>query len=191
MRLILAAIAIALLALCVAPASAQNAPPPGTGAAVSDGQGNATTQQASETPIQDKQVTGSGENGKPKAYWTFKTPYEFWLTGLTIALLATALVVLTVMAWRSGFSIDYTRTFVIVVIIFAALFLIAAGYSDVQAAPVYALLGTITGYIFGRASPAPGTPPPADPTGTGAGQTAATPPVTGAEQPARGAAYPQ
>jgi hypothetical protein len=149
-----------IVMLGAAPAIAQNIPPPTT---TSD-QTAATTLQASETPVEGARVRGTGENGKPQAYWTFKTPYEFWLTGLTIALLGVTLAALTIVAWRTGFTTDFTRTFVIIVIIFAAIFMIAAGYSDIQAAPVYGLLGTMTGYIFGRSTAPPnGTPGGAQP----------------------------
>lgn len=36
------------------------------------------------------------------------------------------------------------------VILFAALFLVVAGYSDKQIAPVMGLLGTIAGYLLGK-----------------------------------------
>ena len=36
------------------------------------------------------------------------------------------------------------------IVISAALFLVVAGYSDQQVAPVFALLGAIAGYLFGR-----------------------------------------
>ena len=88
----------------------------------------------------------------PQAYVTYKTPYEFYLTGLTVAIMAMATILLCVMALRSAITPDFTRTFVIIVVVFASLFLITAGYSDKQAAPVYSLLGTIVGYIFGRMS---------------------------------------
>ena len=42
------------------------------------------------------------------------------------------------------------RTFGILVIIFAAVFLVIAGYSDTQITPVIGLLGTIAGYLLGR-----------------------------------------
>jgi hypothetical protein len=39
-----------------------------------------------------------------------------------------------------------------VLIVFAALFLVVAGYSDSQIAPAFGLLGTIAGYLFGKSS---------------------------------------
>lgn len=86
----------------------------------------------------------------PQAYLTYKTPYEFWLTGMTVAIMVFSILLLCLMAWKSAITVDFTRTFTIIVVVFAALFLISAGYSDKQAAPVYSLLGTIIGYIFGR-----------------------------------------
>lgn len=45
---------------------------------------------------------------------------------------------------------DFVKLFAFVVVVFSAVFLITVGYSDTQTAPVYSLLGTIIGYIFGR-----------------------------------------
>jgi hypothetical protein len=67
-----------------------------------------------------------------------------------VAILLIALVILALVGRGAGLSVDFTKTFVLVIIIFAALFLITAGYSDQQAAPVYGILGTILGYLFGR-----------------------------------------
>ena len=47
------------------------------------------------------------------------------------------------------------RTFGILVIIFAAVFLVIAGYSDTQITPVIGLLGTIAGYLLGRKTDQP------------------------------------
>lgn len=86
----------------------------------------------------------------PTGWITFKTPFEQVIVIMTVATLAVTLLALMVMSWRTGMTPEFTRAFIVVVIVFAALFLIAAGYSDKQAAPVYALLGTIVGYIFGK-----------------------------------------
>ena len=52
------------------------------------------------------------------------------------------------------------RTFGIIVIIFAAVFLVIAGYSDTQITPVIGLLGTIAGYLLGRRIEPPTGPTP-------------------------------
>jgi hypothetical protein len=49
---------------------------------------------------------------------------------------------------------EFYRAFLILVVVFASLFLIVAGYTDTQTAPVFSLLGTIVGYIFGRSATA-------------------------------------
>lgn len=101
-----------------------------------------------------------------QAYLTFKTPYEFWLTGLAIALVVVMAAMLCLMAALGALTPEFYKAFLILVVVFAALFLIVAGYTDQQTAPVFSLLGTIAGYIFGRSSnsdPAnPPKPPPAD-----------------------------
>jgi len=52
-----------------------------------------------------------------------------------------------------GWDQEATRVFTISVIVTAGLFLITAGYSDQQIAPMFGLLGTIIGYLLGK-SPA-------------------------------------
>lgn len=119
--------------------------------ALSEQQIRAITNSPSQrVESRDETANPAQQPDAPRLYLTTKTPYEFWLTGLTIAVLAVSILALVVMAWQTGLTENFTRTFTIVVVIFAALFLISAGYTDKQAAPVYSLLGTIIGYIFGR-----------------------------------------
>ena len=79
----------------------------------------------------------------PKAYVTFKTPYEFFLCLITVALGIAMMLLLVVMYWRAGPSEEFIRAFIVITVIFAALFLIVAGYNEKQTAPVFGLLGTI------------------------------------------------
>jgi hypothetical protein len=52
---------------------------------------------------------------------------------------------------RSDKQIDaLLRPFATILIVVAAVFLIVAGYSEKQIAPVIGLLGTIAGYVLGR-----------------------------------------
>lgn len=88
-----------------------------------------------------------------RAYLTFKTPYEYYLSALAVAVLFGGIVVLTLLSWRTGFTQDFARTFTILVIIFAAIFLLTSGFSQEQTAPAYGLFGTALGYIFGRIAP--------------------------------------
>lgn len=86
---------------------------------------------------------------------TFKTPWEVWLTLLTAAMMGIAILVLSIVGWKANFSADFQRTFLIVIIIFASLYLIVAGYSDQQIAPVFSLFGAVVGYLFGKSDSRP------------------------------------
>jgi len=93
--------------------------------------------------------------GQPPAESRAWSSVEVWLA---IALLAFAIVVLIFQHLHLKSSkIEWTpeavtRFFGFPLIIFGALFLIVAGYSDQQVAPVFGLLGAIAGYLFGRTS---------------------------------------
>jgi len=103
---------------------------------------------------------------------TFKTPYEFFLCLITVALGIAALLLLAIMYGRRPPE-EFARVFTVSLVIFAALFLIVAGYNEKQTAPVFGLLGTVLGYIFGKVAspPASATPqnqaPPTNPTASG------------------------
>ncbi len=99
--------------------------------------------------LEGRQIS-TGLPDAPTGWITFKTPFEQVIVTMTVVTLAVTLLALMIMGWGKGMTPEFTRAFIVVVIVFAALFLIAAGYSDKQAAPVYALLGTIVGYIFGK-----------------------------------------
>lgn len=53
----------------------------------------------------------------------------------------------------SGWDQETSKLFAVAVIVTAGLFLITAGYSDQQIAPMFALLGTIVGYLLGKSQP--------------------------------------
>lgn len=94
-------------------------------------------------------LTSAEEPGQAP-YLTYKTPFEFFLTLLTAGLGVFLVLVLAWMARKTGITEPFVRAFMVVTIVFGALFLVVAGYSDEQTAPVFGLLGTIVGYIFGR-----------------------------------------
>lgn len=104
--------------------------------------------------------SSSGAGGR-QAHITYKTPYEFHLTTATVALGVLMAGLICVLSLRGVVHTEVLRTFLLVMIIFSALFLIVAGYSEKQTAPVFGLLGTILGYMFGRAvGPEQSTTPP-------------------------------
>ena len=51
---------------------------------------------------------------------------------------------------------EYVRLIGILLVIFGALFVMAAGWSKEHTAPVFGLLGTIAGFLLGRQSNSPG-----------------------------------
>lgn len=66
------------------------------------------------------------------------------LFGLLVILLATYLI-------RSGINTEAVlRIFGTILIIMVSVFLVVAGYTDTQIAPVMGLLGTIVGYLLGK-----------------------------------------
>lgn len=158
-----------LAALCATPAGAdapdtdrapivvaQAMPPAGNAApAPSDRVTNPAPPSSQIAPA----ASAQGEDG-PKAYLTFKTPYEFFLCLITVGLGIGTSLLLVLMYWRRGPTEDFIRAFIVVAVIFSALFLIVAGYNEKQTAPVFGLLGTILGYVFGKVQAAPDKPPP-------------------------------
>jgi hypothetical protein len=110
-------------------------------------------------PAPQTETTAAASKGEgteqPRAFITYKTPYEFFLCLLTLALAVFMASILCAISWRSGLTEEFIRSFIVLVVVFAALFLIVAGYSEKQTAPVFGLLGTVVGYVFGRMSLAP------------------------------------
>lgn len=134
-------------------------PPPATNAEV--------TPPANPPPS----AAGPPQASDGKIFYTTKHPWEIYLSGITIALLVFMSGLLVAFSWRTGFTSDFQKTFLLLTVVFAALFLIVAGYSDDQTAPVFSLLGAIVGYLFGRppsesttviVPPGPVTPPAPD-----------------------------
>jgi hypothetical protein len=62
--------------------------------------------------------------------------------------------------WRA----IYLRLIVLTIVVTAGLFVITAGYSQDQIAPMMGLLGTLVGYLLGRDTSSPAPEPPASTT---------------------------
>jgi len=88
------------------------------------------------------------KSGTHLAAWTPELVCKLSLGIGTFALLSFALVAFLI--WQKKNAEQVLRTFGILVVIFAAVFLVVAGYSDTQITPVIGLLGTIAGYLLGR-----------------------------------------
>ena len=88
-----------------------------------------------------------------------QTPESWWSTTnamtMSSVILAFGVVVLVLATFliRGGKSAESVlATFGTILIIVVAVFLVVAGYSDKQIAPVMGLLGTIAGYLLGKGS---------------------------------------
>lgn len=72
---------------------------------------------------------------------------------MSASVLVFGLTVICIAAWlikRGKTSGSILRVFGTILILVMAVFLVVAGYSDQQIAPVLGLLGTIAGYLLGR-----------------------------------------
>lgn len=131
------------------------------GGFLSFGDLRASAQQTNAPPAAAQQQTNQPPAGETKAgitkpgttaQITFKTPYELYLTGLTVILGIAFAILFCLIHWLGVADEGFARSYLVLVVVFAALFLIVAGYSQEQVAPVFGLLGSIIGYIFGRLS---------------------------------------
>jgi len=86
----------------------------------------------------------------PSTWWTAQNAMTISTVVLGFALVVLCLLTYLVVKKPSSDGEMILRVFGTVIIIFGALFLVVAGYSDNQMAPVMGLLGTIAGYLLGR-----------------------------------------
>jgi glycerol uptake facilitator-like aquaporin len=96
---------------------------------------------------QTTQTTETKSSSHPAA-WTPELVRQLSLGIGIFAILSFVLVAFLI--WKNKRAEQILRTFGILVIIFAAVFLVVAGYSDTQITPVIGLLGTVAGYLLGR-----------------------------------------
>src|SRR5947199_4671832 len=101
----------------------------------------------SARPVSTTEII-DGKGGTHPTGWTPELVCKLSLGIGIFAILSFALVALLI--WQKRSAEQILRTFGILVIIFAAVFLVIAGYSDTQITPVIGLLGTIAGYLLGR-----------------------------------------
>lgn len=85
-----------------------------------------------------------------KQWWTTQDAMTVSTVLLIFGFLAMVLVGQLLM--RDRRADDVLKTLGVILIIFATLFLVVAGYNDQQIAPVIGLYGTIAGYLLGRAA---------------------------------------
>jgi len=89
----------------------------------------------------------------PSTWWTTQNAMTISTVVLGFAFLVLCLLTYLVVKKPSSDGEMILRMFGTIIIIFGALFLIVAGYSETQMGPVMGLLGTIVGYLLGKAGP--------------------------------------
>jgi hypothetical protein len=104
-----------------------------------------TSAQMVPQPIDPKLPSGSG--------WT-TTEVALSLGVLAFGLLVMGLQVSVMFRAARPWDTDSTRIVGLTLVVVAGLFLITAGYSQDQIAPMVGLLGTVAGYLLGKSSPA-------------------------------------
>ena len=86
----------------------------------------------------------------PSTWWTTQNAMTISTVVLGFALLVLCLMTYLVVKKPSSDGEMILRVFGTVIIIFGALFLVVAGYTETQMGPVMGLLGTIAGYLLGK-----------------------------------------
>ncbi|MEX6508819.1 hypothetical protein [Jiella sp. M17.18] len=100
-------------------------------------------------PGDGKGTPGSGPQSRQKEY-------NLTMIVMIAALLLTAAFVAMYFVGRG--SDEFSRYYLAIIVVIAALFLMTAGYNENQTAPAFGLLGTILGYIFGKIDGRRGSP---------------------------------
>lgn len=111
----------------------------------------AAAKQEVNTPTNspaDRPMVSTTVQSETKNWWSTTEAMTISSTvlafGLVVFFLATYLI-------KIGKEVEaILRVFGTIMIVFLAVFLVVAGYSDTQIAPVMGLLGTIAGYLLGR-----------------------------------------
>lgn len=101
--------------------------------------------------------TNNGLNGQANLNkFTAKQILDFSKT-MSLYVLAFGLILSLfagIIAFKTkGWNREITNIFTVIIIVTAGLFLMTAGYSNQQIAPMYGLLGTIVGYLLGKTRP--------------------------------------
>jgi hypothetical protein len=103
-----------------------------------------------ETSISDDETHISDDAArKDRIDFALKLSFGVLAFGLLLVILMGFIIYKKNSKWDQ----EATRIFAVSVIVTAGLFLIAAGYSDQQIAPMFGLLGTIIGYLLGKSPP--------------------------------------
>ncbi len=103
-------------------------------------------------PVDAAQVTPPpmGEDGQE--FGPQKTIQEIYMSVAVLVFGLLVVVAQTVLFYRQKADVEEAfKYFIVTLIIIGALFLVTAGYGNEQIAPILGLLGTIAGYLLGKA----------------------------------------
>jgi hypothetical protein len=114
--------------------------------------------EAHAAPFLNITNTGFGENASIDQQWSKDLVQFLGVSVLLFGLFAMLLMFVLFLRNRSNELV--LRAFGIPLIIVSAVFLIVAGYTEKQIAPVMGLLGTIAGYLLAKTETPSGTAPP-------------------------------
>ena len=122
-----------------------------------------TSEQQGEVAEIDRQlaqlkaITSASASTEPVAWWSVANAMTISSAVLLFGVFAIVISALLIKWGKSSEAV--LRIVGTIMIIVAALFLVVAGYSDKQIAPVMGLLGTIAGYLLGKSTGDDKTPP--------------------------------
>jgi hypothetical protein len=116
---------------------------------------------ASIQQLQSAAVTPSAGGKSLPSWWSVGDAMTISSAVLIFAVIVLGLTTYVIRAGRNPEAV--LRVFGTILIVLAAVFLVVAGYTDTQIAPVMGLLGTIAGYLLGKdpkpSQAIPTTPP--------------------------------
>jgi len=105
--------------------------------------------QVSDAKVQTLSTAGSAQS--PKSLPTWWSVADAMTISAAVLVFAVFVLSLTAYVIRAGRNPEAVlRVFGTILIVLAAVFLVVAGYTDTQIAPVMGLLGTIAGYLLGK-----------------------------------------
>ena len=119
--------------------------------------------KSQDTSSAKEEIINPSVNGSPditiaNSRSFFEDPEMLNTILVTVLFLVITLFILYRKKTESLTGEEYVRLIGILLVIFGALFVMAAGWSKEHAAPVFGLLGTIAGFLLGRQSTSPGNP---------------------------------
>lgn len=118
-------------------------------------QGNTTSDFLKFIPPAPPDTLSTDSNNLAQIQYAKTMSIYILAYGAVLSLFSGIIAIMT-----KGWNQEATKVFTVTVIVTAGLFLMTAGYSSEQIAPMYGLLGTIVGYLLGKANSSEQKPRP-------------------------------